>query len=159
MLAPPRNMDVEMTTTSPPPAESAETSDVTRQVWQDYLATERNQRYDPVDGKFMEIFQDLLVSDSATAARDAAKLIDKAFADGWLPQKSMLQHAGDGGLADFVHLVYNLIFELAPLLPYDAPEHERLFELLMELRRLPPRTFKLSEVGEPVVSEPWPDRG
>lgn len=144
-----------MTTTTPAPARLAETSDIIQQVWQSYLATERNKRYDPVDGKFMDIFRDFLVSDSATAAQDAAKLIDKAFADGWLPQKSMLQHGDDGGLADFVHLVYNLIFELAPLLPYDTPEHERLFELLMELRRLPPRTFKLNEAGEPVVSLGW----
>lgn len=144
-------MDVEMTT-PPLPARMAEASEITRQVWQSYLATERNKRYDPVDVKFMDIFRDFLVSGSATAAREAAELIDKAFADGWLPQKSMLQHGDDGGLADFVHLVYNLVFELASLLPYDTPEHERLFELLMELRRLPPRTFTLSEAGEPVVS-------
>lgn len=117
-------------------------------TWVAYLETERNRRFDPVDCTFMSIFRDLLRSNAVHAARDAARAIDGAFAAGWLPQRSMLKHAGDEGLADFVHLVYNLIFELAPLLRHDSAQHERLFELLVELRKLPPRSFKLNSVWE-----------
>lgn len=117
-------------------------------TWVAYLETERNRRFDPVDSTFMSIFRDLLRSNAVNAAHDAAHAIDQAFADGWLPQRSMLKHGGDEGLADFVHLVYNLIFELAPLLAHDSAQHVRLFELLVELRKLPPRSFKLNSVHE-----------
>ncbi|KAK8132595.1 hypothetical protein PG999_000768 [Apiospora kogelbergensis] len=123
--------------------------------WVAYLETERNRQFDPVDDAFMCIFRDLLRSHAVDAARDAARAIDGAFARGWLPQRSMLKHAGDEGLADFVHLVYNLIFELAPLLRHDSAQHVRLFELLVELRRLPPRSFKLnSNEYIPYVNDP-----
>ncbi|KAK8072182.1 hypothetical protein PG996_005530 [Apiospora saccharicola] len=115
-------------------------------TWVAYLETERNRRFDPVDSSFMSIFRDLLRSNAVNAAHDAAHAIDQAFADGWLPQRSMLKHGGDEGLADFVHLVYNLIFELAPLLAHDSAQHVRLFELLVELRKLPPRSFKLNSL-------------
>lgn len=117
-------------------------------TWVAYLETERNRRFDPVDSSFMSIFRDLLRSNAVNAAHDAAHAIDQAFAGGWLPQRSMLKHGGDEGLADFVHLVYNLIFELAPLLAHDSAQHVRLFELLVELRKLPPRSFKLNSVHE-----------
>ncbi|KAK7962548.1 uncharacterized protein PG986_003373 [Apiospora aurea] len=117
-------------------------------TWVAYLETERNRRFDPVDGNFMSIFRDLLRSNAVNAAHDAAAAIDRAFAGGWLPQRSMLKHGGDEGLADFVHLVYNLIFELAPLLAHDSAQHVRLFELLVELRQLPPRSFELNSVQE-----------
>ncbi|KAK8000192.1 hypothetical protein PG990_012792 [Apiospora arundinis] len=124
-------------------------------TWVAYLETERNRRFDPVDCTFMSIFRDLLRSNAVHAARDAARAIDGAFAAGWLPQRSMLKHAGDEGLADFVHLVYNLIFELAPLLRHDSAQHERLFELLVELRKLPPRSFKLnSNEYIPYINDP-----
>ncbi|KAK8008872.1 hypothetical protein PG991_011423 [Apiospora marii] len=124
-------------------------------TWVAYLETERNRRFDPVDSSFMSIFRDLLRSNAVHAAHDAAHAIDQAFADGWLPQRSMLKHGGDEGLADFVHLVYNLIFELAPLLAHDSAQHVRLFELLVELRKLPPRSFKLnSNEYIPYINDP-----
>ncbi|KAK7985229.1 hypothetical protein PG988_002851 [Apiospora saccharicola] len=100
-------------------------------TWVAYLETERNRRFDPVDSSFMSIFRDLLRSNA----------------------RSMLKHGGDEGLADFVHLVYNLIFELAPLLAHDSAQHVRLFELLVELRKLPPRSFKLNSFRRFFLSE------
>jgi hypothetical protein len=52
----------------------------------------------------------------------------------------------DKGIAGFLSILYDFVFDIAQLLSYNDSRKDTLVELVLELRRLPPKPFKIWEV-------------
>lgn len=52
----------------------------------------------------------------------------------------------DKGIGEFLTNFYELVFDLARLIPYDNSNQEKLVQLILELRKLPPKQFKIWKV-------------
>jgi hypothetical protein len=59
----------------------------------------------------------------------------------------------DQGIGGFLNTFYKVVFTLARLIPYnDSSKQEKLIRLILELRKSPPRSFKIWQVRKMVLS-------
>ena len=55
----------------------------------------------------------------------------------------------DKGMESFLWALYQVIFDLARLIPYNDLKQTALVQLILELRKLPPKQFKIWKVQSP----------
>lgn len=95
---------------------------------------------------YTAIFKDLLRQDGNTAP-EAARRIDAIYVEEFLPSDPLLKFQDDKGMEGFLHVLYQLIFDLARVIRYGDPKQDRPAQLLSELHQLPPKKFTIWKVG------------
>lgn len=110
--------------------------------WLTYLDDEIASDESGIAGDMAREIRTLLLPDGDTAVRDTALRIDALY-DKHLTSDPLLKSHEDKGMEGFLGSLYVLIFELALFLPYKDDTQDTLVQLLLELRKLPPKTFKI----------------
>ena len=92
------------------------------------------------------MLKDYLVSDGDSIAVDTARRLHGFYEQDYLISDPLMKFEVDQGMGGFLSSFYEIIFTLARLIPYNCSEQDKLVRLLLELRQLPPRQFKLWKV-------------
>lgn len=99
---------------------------------------------------FAEILKDFLIlpeGDSTTLAANTAREIVDFQEKYFLPSDPLMRFQDDQGWGVFLWAFYETVFTLARLIPYhDNCKHDKLVRLMLELRKLPPRTISIWQV-------------
>ena len=95
------------------------------------------------------IVKDFLLSDDKDAmAPNTAQRIQNYYDQEYLLTDPLLKFEDDQGMGEFLSVFYNIILLLARLIPYDNPTQQKLLLLVLELRKLPPKSFKIWQVRQ-----------
>ena len=97
------------------------------------------------------IMKDFLISTSDLAALDTALRIDTYYWEYHLPSDPLMKFEEDKGIAGFLNHLYELVFDVARLIPYSDPRQDMLVQLILELRKLPAKPFKIWNVRWPLM--------
>lgn len=83
--------------------------------------------------------------DSTTLAADTARRIDNFQQQEYLPSDPLMRFQDDQGMGGFLSAFYEVIFTLARLIPYNTGsfKQKKLVQLMLKLRKLPAREFKI----------------
>ena len=92
------------------------------------------------------MLKDYLLLDSDSTAADTARHVHLFYEQEHLLSDPLMKFEDDQGMGAFLSGFYENVFTLARLIPYNSSNQEKLVRLLLELRKLPPRQFKIWEV-------------
>ncbi|ROV90384.1 hypothetical protein VPNG_10017 [Cytospora leucostoma] len=120
------------------------------ELWRHELTREILEDADEVESHVPSILLHLLATypgDDPEAAREAAReaafRIDGDYRDVYLPSDPLLQGQDDKGMAGFLDRLYDLMLRIARLVKYDDIRQHALIQCLGELRKLPPKAFRI----------------
>lgn len=100
-----------------------------------------------LDHDLLQIFKDLLLSHGGTQViAEAARQIDGYYTSKFLPSDPLMRFQEDKGIAGFLAVLYRIIFDLGRFLSYKDPRQGILAQLILQLRQLPPKPFKIWHV-------------
>lgn len=91
------------------------------------------------------VLKQFLLSDGHSST-DTARRIDDSYEQQFLPSDPLMKFKDDQGMEGFLSCFYEVVFTLARLIPYHSSMQEKLIELILELRKLPPRPSKIWKV-------------
>ncbi|RYP65984.1 hypothetical protein DL771_008031 [Monosporascus sp. 5C6A] len=91
------------------------------------------------------ILRDALLSIDEAAVKDAAHLIDSYYSDTYLSLDPLVKFEQGKGIAGFLKELWDAVFGLAELLSFDDPKQDKLVEVILELRKLPPKSFNICQ--------------
>jgi hypothetical protein len=113
--------------------------------WVAYLDEEiADCEEDTPDYGLATIFKDMLLTSDHRVVADVARRIDAYYAvEFWPFLDPLAKFTEDKGMAGYLNAVYSLVFDLARLIPYKDSRQDMLVELILELRKLPPKPFKI----------------
>ncbi|KDN66824.1 hypothetical protein CSUB01_03007 [Colletotrichum sublineola] len=112
--------------------------------WIQFLDRELSQSTpEDVENGLCQIFRHLFTSPNASAATEAAQQVDGYYRDVYLPSDPFLKFLDDKGTAGFLNTLYELVFDLARVVPYDHEQQQLLVQFLIELVKLPTREVKI----------------
>lgn len=80
-------------------------------------------------------------------AAQAALQVDSVYQKRFIEAKFWATFTSDKGMATFLNFLYLLVFPLSKKLPYDSFKHKKLAQLLLELRKLPPKEYEMDGVS------------
>ena len=124
-----------------------------KEPWLAYLEGEiASCGEDSYNAEFATIMRSLLLSLENSAPADTARRIDTYYWEEYLPSDPLLRFQDDKGIGGFLNFLYELVFDMARLVPYDDSKQDQLLQLIFELRQLPPKPFKIWNVRCPPVS-------
>ncbi|KAL8722778.1 MAG: hypothetical protein Q9225_000789 [Loekoesia sp. 1 TL-2023] len=89
------------------------------------------------------MLKDSLLSDGDLAAANTVHQIDSFYQQEYLTSDPLLKFKDDQGMERFLNGFFEAVFTLASLLPYADPNQGKLVNLLLELRKLPPRQLRI----------------
>ncbi|KAI9765889.1 MAG: hypothetical protein M1840_007030 [Geoglossum simile] len=113
------------------------------QSWIEYLDGEiAATEADSVTHCLAQIIRDTLLSTDESRAAGAAGRIDTHYQE-YLSSDPLLKFANDKGTAGFLNSLYELVFDVARLIPYRDALQDILVQLIVELRKLPPKRCKI----------------
>ena len=115
--------------------------------WLTYIDDEVAQEDDPIILEILSALKDLLTSESETVAEDVAHCIDRCSSDTSLSVNPLVKFQEDKGMGSFLNSLWDAVFDVAEVVPYDDPRQDRLVNLIQELRKFPPRPFKINGVS------------
>jgi hypothetical protein len=101
---------------------------------------------DTLDHYLATIIKDLLLVNNYTAVADVARQIDAYYSGEFLRSDPLLKFQDDKGMEIFLSILYRLVFDLAELISYKDSRQDTLVELILELRKLPPKQLKIWKV-------------
>lgn len=78
---------------------------------------------------------------------DTARQIDTYHETQFLPADPLLKYEPDKGMEMVLSGFYRIVFTFARFLPFDDAAQDKLILLLLELRRLPPKHFRIWDVS------------
>jgi hypothetical protein len=104
---------------------------------------------EPSEDDLAEIMKRLLLSTSENAAAEAARGFDQYYSQHFLPSDPLMKFSDDKGMETYLWGLYQLIFDMGRLISYKDTKQTNLVQLLVELRKLPPKTFKIWGVWIP----------
>ncbi len=87
--------------------------------------------------------KDFLFSDDDSAAADTAHRIDNYYEQEVLAGDPLMRFKEDKGMGGYISAFCEVVFTLARLIPYNSPHQDKLILFLLELRKLPPKHFKI----------------
>lgn len=95
------------------------------------------------------IVKDLLLTDDKdAAASDTAQRIQNYYDQEYFVADPLLKFEDDQGMGEFLSAFYNIILLLARLIPYNSLTQQRLLLLVLELRKLPPKSLRIWQVRQ-----------
>lgn len=95
------------------------------------------------------ILKRLLVENGVTP-HDAAQQIDSFYEHQFLPSQPIFQKQKAKGMIEFLGALDVLICDLGRLLHYDDVRQDALIQLILELRKLPPRQVEIWGVSKAI---------
>ena len=93
-----------------------------------------------------KMLKDFLLSDGDSTATDTARLIDNFYGQVYLPSDPLMKFEDGQGIETFLVGFYELIFALARFIPYNSSDQDKVVQLMLELRKLPPKQLRIWEV-------------
>lgn len=124
---------------------------IDQEPWIALFDQERNDRGESTDEDALgNIVKDFLLSDDkdAAAASNTAQRIQNYYDQEYFVADPLLKFQDDQGMGEFLAAFYNIILLLARLIPYNSLAQQRLLLLLLELRKLPPKSVTIWEVRQ-----------
>ena len=100
----------------------------------------------PVEYSLFKLLRSVLLSTDQAAIAEAAQHIDSYYHDEYLPYDPLMRFEDDKGVGGFLNSLYELIYDLARLIPFNNSQQDVLIQLIVELRNLPPKPFKIWNV-------------
>ena len=97
------------------------------------------------------LVKSLLLSTSETAARDTAAAIDAYYEKEFFPSDPLMRFEEDKGMTSFLLELWEIVFSLARVIPYDDDAQVTLVNLILELYKLPTRSHKVFDVRIPTT--------
>ena len=97
------------------------------------------------------IMKDFLISKCDPAAPETALRIVTYYWENYLPSDPLMKFEDDKGIAGFLNHLYELVFAMARLIPYNDSRQDMLVQLILELRKLPAKPFKIWNVRWPLI--------
>jgi len=95
-----------------------------------------------IQTEFCNAFKDLLISPT-DIARTIAQRIDAVYWEILLPADPLMKYHDDKGMAGFLNALWEFFFELSKHITYDDSKQDTLIQFITELRKLPPKPFKV----------------
>lgn len=124
-----------------------EVANVSNEPWTAQFDKELNDwTAEGVENAFAVVLKDFLLSDGDPTAAETAHEIDDLYTQEYLPSDPLLKFSDDQGMEGFLGDFYQIFFTLARLIPYDNSKQDRLIQVILELRKLPPKQFKIWKV-------------
>lgn len=119
----------------------------TNQPWMAHLYQEFTYcEKGTVEHDIASIIQGMLLSGGGSngdnAACTVAHQINSYYWDRNLDSGPLFQFQGDNAFPDVLSVVYTVILDVAPLIHYNGVKQEVLVQLLLELRKIPPKLVK-----------------
>ncbi|KAI9773863.1 MAG: hypothetical protein M1840_006089 [Geoglossum simile] len=94
---------------------------------------------DGMDPEMHNILRDLLLSNGNITATTTAHRIGGYYEE-LMKEDPLMKYEADKGFTSFLKMFYYVYFTVAEILPYNnSTKHDDLVQLILELRRLPPR--------------------
>jgi hypothetical protein len=106
---------------------------------------EYREQYPPLSD-LNKIVKEMLLSQSDTAAADAARELDANYSTKYLTVDPLVRFKDDKGMESYLWTLYQLIFDMGRLISFNDSKQTKLVSLILELRNLPPKTFKIWNV-------------
>lgn len=107
---------------------------------------------DPAWSDFFTILKKLLLSDCTTMEiADIAHRIDIYYYNTYVNLYPLLKF-NTNKMECYLKVVYSSIFDLARVLHYKNPKHDALVQLIFELHKIPPKTFKIWGVSSSTIN-------
>ncbi|RYO87605.1 hypothetical protein DL766_009179 [Monosporascus sp. MC13-8B] len=125
----------------------------TKEPWLAFIGNEFDIEGYSTRVKLLIIIRDTLLSIGEAAAKDGAHRIDSYYSDTSLSFDPLVKFAEDKGMAGFLNALWDAVFDSAELLPFDDPKQDRLVAVILELRKLPPKLFKIWQSNRLVYIE------
>jgi len=93
------------------------------------------------------VLRSFLLSPSETTAADTARLINASYWEKLLPSDPLMRFKDDKGMGGFLNCLWELVFDIAKRISYNDPTQDYLIQFILELRKLPPKQFKIWDVS------------
>lgn len=94
------------------------------------------------------ILKGLFLSDGDSDAADIARKIVNCYDQKFVPSDPLIRFRDDKGIQPFLFAFWQAVFiAFARIIPYNDSNQEKLLRFILELRKLPPRQFKIWEVS------------
>ncbi|KAK2758637.1 hypothetical protein FQN54_003327 [Arachnomyces sp. PD_36] len=99
----------------------------------------------PSVSHILKILKKLLVSDCSTADIVNAANEIESYRSEEFPRKFplLVKFEKDKGMEYFLESLYSSIFDVAGALKHDDPRHDAMVQVICELHKLPPKSFKI----------------
>ncbi|RYP12531.1 hypothetical protein DL765_007267 [Monosporascus sp. GIB2] len=123
-------------------SDGSSSQSTTKKPWLAFIDNEFDIEGYSTRVELLIILRDTLLSIDEAAAKDGAHRIDSYYSDTFLSFDPLVKFAEDKGMAGFLNELWDAVFDLAELLPFDDPKQDRLVAVILELRKLPPKSFK-----------------
>ncbi|RYO93193.1 hypothetical protein DL764_008020 [Monosporascus ibericus] len=114
-----------------------------KEPWLAFIDNEFDIEDDQTRLELLTILRDALLSIDEAAAEVAAHRIDSYYSDTFLSVHPLVKFEDDKGMASFLCALWDAVFDLAELLPFDDRKQDRLVEVILELRKLPAKSFTI----------------
>lgn len=98
------------------------------------------------DQELAQVLKRAFLSDEESAPAQAAQQIDALYEKEFLPSDPLMRFQDDKGMAGFLNNLYWFVTELALVIPYNHSGQDILVNILVELRKLPTKQFKIWNV-------------
>jgi len=72
--------------------------------------------------------------------------LDANYSKNFLTADPLVKFKDDKGMEGYLWTLYQLIFDMGRLIPFNDTKQAKLVKLILELRNLPPKTFKIWNV-------------
>lgn len=125
----------------------AETS-ISRDAGLAYLDEEISESYEGAGTYELAKILKRLLAENDITPQEAAHQIDAFYEDDFLPSQPTFQKEKAKGMINFLGVLDELICGLGRVLHYNDARQDALIQLILELRKLPPRQVEIWEVSK-----------
>lgn len=125
----------------------AETS-ITRDEGIAYLEEEISETYEGDETYELAYILKRLIAEDGITPQEAAQQIDSYYEDDLLPSQPILQKEKAKGMINLLGALDDLICGLGSVLHYNDVRQDALIQLILELRKLPPRQVVIEDVSK-----------
>ncbi|KAI2616247.1 hypothetical protein GGR54DRAFT_641672 [Hypoxylon sp. NC1633] len=114
-----------------------------------------------------KIIKHILRSGKESSPAETVLKIDSCYEETYSPSDPLLRFQDDRALVYYLYYLYVLIFEVVLSIPHNHDLQDVLVEVLVELRKLPPKhveiwnvalvtiAIEINETGSPEANERW----
>ncbi|PGH10123.1 hypothetical protein AJ80_07573 [Polytolypa hystricis UAMH7299] len=89
------------------------------------------------------MLKSLLLSNDKSKVKDIAEDIDAYYSNVYLPSDPLIRFQDDKGISDFLAGMYGVVLQLGRFISYKDARQDTLVELIQELYKIPPKTFRI----------------
>ncbi|KAF7559343.1 hypothetical protein G7046_g4818 [Stylonectria norvegica] len=134
---------MDISTTEQQPQEPRQEVPIHLAPYLTYLDEEIAPEVEPEEGDFLAFIRGLLVAsdDDEAAVGNTVEAIRKYYSSNYLIDENAWSRQKDHGVGGIIHCISTFTFELASQVPLSDIRHQRLADLLTQLKKSAPRDF------------------